>query len=208
MSLFAYCCNAFGSRRTWRKIITICSATAAVPMYLTSALAQENEYAAMEPAPDYVEHGREQEQTTCAITGLCGQLNHPGRPANPDTWTALAISDTTKRAGPSHSQDSRDAAEQLALTNCRRNGSVACKPLLSGANTCLAMAISYPDGIYAWDNDPDRAQAGPKALARCRSAGGKNCAVQTTPCASADPRWPSPLPLPQPPAGRVAATGA
>jgi hypothetical protein len=91
MSLLAYCCNAFDSRRPWRKIITICSATAAVPMYLTSALAQENEYAAMEPAPDYVEHGREQEQTTCAITGLCGQLTHPGRPANPDTWIPVQL---------------------------------------------------------------------------------------------------------------------
>ena len=166
-------------------------------MQLTSALAQETEYPSMEPPTDYVGQQREREQAARAITGVCDQLAHPGgRPGNPDMWTALAISDTTNRAGASHGQNSQAAAEQLALTNCRRNGSLDCKSLLWGVNTCLAIAISYPDGVYAWDNDPDRARAGSKALDRCLRASGKNCLVQTTPCASDDPRWSSPLPLP------------
>jgi Domain of unknown function (DUF4189) len=151
----------------------------------------------MEPPTDYVGQQREREQAACAITGVCDQLAHAGgRLGNPDKWTALAISDTTNRAGASHGQNSQAAAEQLALTNCRRNGSLDCKSLLWGVNICLAIAISYPDGVYAWDNDPDRARAGSKALARCLRASGKNCLVQTTPCASDDPRWSSPLPLP------------
>jgi Domain of unknown function (DUF4189) len=184
MSQPAYGRDAFGTRRTWQSVLTS-GATAAVALHLTSALAQDNEYPAMEPPPDYVEQGRQRGQATCAITRLCNQFSQPGRAANPGKWTALAISDTTKRAGASHGQDSQEAAVQLALTNCRRNGSLDCKFLLWGVNRCLALAISYPDGAYGWDGDPNRAQAGLKALARCRSAGGKNCGVLTAPAVTA-----------------------
>jgi hypothetical protein len=185
------------SRRMWRTIFTICAAMAAMPMLATSALGQGTEYPAMEPPPDYVGELHERERATCAITGACDQPSRaPSRQMYVDKWTALAISDTTNRAGAAHGQNSQDEAESLALTNCRRNGSLDCKSLLWGVNTCLAIAISYPDKVYAWDNDANRARAGSKALARCVQAKGKNCAIQTTPCANDDPRWPSPLPLP------------
>ena len=83
MSLLAHCYGVFGSRRAWRIIIMICSATAALPTHLTSALAQETEYPAMEPPPDYVEEGRARDEMTCNITGLCNPQNQPGRPGAP-----------------------------------------------------------------------------------------------------------------------------
>jgi hypothetical protein len=173
-------------------------------MHVRRVLAQD-EYPAMEPPTDYIEQQRQQQETTCAITGLCNQQVQPGgRPVIYEKWTALAISDTTKRAGASHGQDSEAAARQLALTNCRHNGSTDCKFLLSRANTCIAIAISHPDGAYGWDLDSDRAKAGTKALARCRIGGAKNCGDQAAPCAGDDPRWPLPLPSPQAPAGRTA----
>src|SRR5665213_2897930 len=134
-------------------------ATAAAALSLTGALAQDDEYPATQAPPDYVEQDRERERTTCAITGLCNEAGHPGGPGYRDTWTALAISDTSKRAGASHGQASKEAAQQLALENYRRNGgSLDCKPLLWGVNRCLALAISYPDGAYGWDGDPNRSQ--------------------------------------------------
>lgn len=134
----------------------------------------------------------------CGAAWAC-ELATPNNNYTPhyvDKWAAIAISDSTRRAGASHGQDSQDAAELLALTNCRRNGSTDYKSLAWGRNTCLAIAISYPDGAYGYGNDTDRSQAGISALAQCESRGGKGCAVQTAPCAGDDSRWPPPLPLP------------
>jgi hypothetical protein len=113
MSLPAYGRDAFGARRAWQTLLWLCGATA-VALHLTGALAQE--YPAMEPPPDYVEQGRQREQASCAMTGLCNGFTPPGRVASPDRYTAVAICDTTKRAEASHGQDSQDAASSpLAL---------------------------------------------------------------------------------------------
>jgi hypothetical protein len=183
-------------------MLVICGAICLLPLHPTSAPAQENEYPAMEPPPDYVEQLHERERNACINAGGCDLPVAPGRPANPDMWTALAMSDTTKRYASSHGQYSKQAAMDLAVSNCRRTGSLDCKVLLWAGNQCLALAGSR-DGASGWDVDPDRAQAGLKAMARCRSVGGKYCVVDTAPCAGDDPRWASPLPLPPQPANTV-----
>jgi hypothetical protein len=114
----------------------------------------------------------------------------PGHTTAPDEWAAIVYAfDSAMSSGTSHGQGSQEAAEQLALKNCRSIAS-GCKVLSWARNTCAALSTSRPDGIYGYDNDPDRARAEAKALARCRGAKGKNCVVQASPCASDDPRLP------------------
>jgi hypothetical protein len=78
-------------------MLAICGAICLLPLHPTSAPAQENEYPAMEPPPDYVELQNERQRNACINAGGCDNPIAPGRPANPDMWTALAISGTTKR---------------------------------------------------------------------------------------------------------------
>ena len=127
-----------------------------------------------------------------------------GGPGPSGRWSSLAISEATLHWGSAHGMNSKEAAQQLALANCQRNSGRDCKVLLAGANTCLALAISDPDIVYGFDAGVDRASAGVHARAQCHRNGGNDCIVQTAPCASDDPRWPSALPLPPAAAGQVA----
>jgi hypothetical protein len=111
-------------------------------------------------------------------------------------WAALAISPTTLRAGASHGENSVAGAQQTAVANCRRQGALDCKVLQWVRNECQALAISYAGGRYGWSDGSNREAAAARALAQCRSTGGKSCAVVTAPCAGDDARWSSPLPLP------------
>lgn len=132
-------------------------------------------------------------QGPCIWDEVFGRWKCPGgtttTPA--DKWTAIAFSNSTMRSGSSHGQDSQDAAEQLALTNCRTAAS-DCKLEVWGRNTCLALSTSHPEGAYGYDNDPNRERAQAKAIAQCRAGNGKNCVVQASPCANDDPRFGEP----------------
>jgi hypothetical protein len=114
-----------------------------------------------------------------------------GAPVAHDVWAAVAVSPSTLHSGSSHGQNSEAEAKQLALKNCA-SGASDCELVNWGNNLCFALATSQPESIYGQDYDADRARAQTKALARCRLAGGKNCVAQASPCASDDPRWPSP----------------
>ncbi len=120
----------------------------------------------------------------------------PAPPPKPVVWAALAISDTTLRAGASHGQTSEDSAQRTALDNCRRQGALDCKLLTARSSACIALAISVPDRAYGFSPGASRVQAASSALEQCRSYGGKNCTLVVSPCASDDPHWSSPLPLP------------
>jgi hypothetical protein len=103
-------------------------------------------------------------------------------------YAAAAVSPKTLAAGGAHGQNSLDAAEQLALQNCPRNGAADCKVLIWGENRCVGLAISYHDRRYGYSAGSDRDSAASAALAQCRAASGKNCVVITAPCAGDDPR--------------------
>jgi len=111
-------------------------------------------------------------------------------------YTAVAISPTTMTAGASHGQDSQSSAEQAALQVCRRYGASNCQVLTWAENSCIGLAESYADKAYGFYAGGSRDESAAGALARCRSANGKNCVTVTAPCAADDVRWSSPLPLP------------
>lgn len=117
-------------------------------------------------------------------------------------YLALALAGKSLRVGASYGEASAQAAAQTALSNCARNtgtgvANTDCKIVQSGSNTCLAIAVSHPENVYAYSGaSPTRLAAWNSAMATCRSAGGKSCIVQTTPCAGDDARYPPRFPLP------------
>ncbi|MGA7856829.1 MAG: DUF4189 domain-containing protein [Terracidiphilus sp.] len=153
-----------------------------VPMETTESTAMSNEEACIE-ALGYVG---------------CDNLGKPGAAQHLVVvhWAALALSPTTMTAGASHGQNSQDEAEQTAVRNCRRNGATDCKVLTWNENYCVGLAESYSDKSYGFSTTGDRDTAAANALARCRSAGGKQCIVVVAPCAGDDILWSSPMPLP------------
>lgn len=111
-------------------------------------------------------------------------------------WTALALSESTMKAGASHGENSESSADQTALANCRGNGPTDCKILTHASNRCLALALATNGGRYGYSPGADRKSAAAGAIGECRSRGGANCAVITSPCGNDNPQWASPLPLP------------
>src|ERR1700689_129955 len=145
-------------------------------------------------------HGQDANSQACvdALGDVgCANLGKPNPPSQQLIilhWAALAISPTTLRAGASHGENSVAGAQQTALANCRRQGALDCKVLQWVRNECQALAISYAGGRYGWSDGSNRTAAAARAMAQCKSTGGKSCTVVTAPCAGDDARWSSPLP--------------
>jgi Domain of unknown function (DUF4189) len=122
----------------------------------------------------------------------CPNGNRPHPPEFTGTWyAAIAKSSATPAWGASWHENSQQAAERDALTNCRKGGHDDCKVAIAGANNCLSLAISIPDG--AWGSaasDMDRSGAVSTATNSCRKYGGKNCRVVVTPCGRNSPDTP------------------
>jgi len=117
-------------------------------------------------------------------------------------FAAMAISTSTGLAGTAHGQNTKDAAEKLAMANCVAIGGKDCslvKP--GGQSTCLALAVSltsvgnYSEVNFGYGANADRATSATQALTECRSDDGKYCVIRATPCAGDNPVWPSKLPL-------------
>ena len=168
-----------------RTLSTIAGVALAIPMHLSSALAQD--YPAMAPPPDYVEQLNEQQRGACNITGLCNQSNQPGRPAPPplpDVWGALAISPSTLGWGASWNYKDEAAASQVALSNCRANGLSDCKLAVTVADVCVSLATSPAQKIYSIGGPIGAANfADGAAILKCKRAGGQACATVTSFCA-------------------------
>jgi len=131
----------------------------------------------------------------------CDAEGNPIPPQQPNNrvvlyWTALALSETKMKPGASHGQNSAESAKQEALASCRRNGPTDCKILTYASNRCLALALGSNGVHYGYSPADDRQSAAAGAMKQCRSAGGANCTVITSPCAADDPKWATPLPLP------------
>ena len=99
-----------------------------------------------------------------------------------DTYTAIAFSEKDWSWGSSWHASSREQAEAIALTQCRKY-SRDCKSQAWAVNACLAWATSDGDAIWgtAWNDFVDIAEA--RALGNCRRAGGKHCVIRAHPCA-------------------------
>jgi hypothetical protein len=76
----------------------------------------------------------------------CEALNHPGggQQRVPIYWGAPAISETAMKARVSHGENSEESAEQTALANCRRNGSLR----LQDPDTGLEPVVVRKKKIY------------------------------------------------------------
>jgi hypothetical protein len=166
-----------------RTLSTIAGVALAIPMHLSSALAQD--YPAMAPPPDYVEQLNEQQRGACNITGLCNQSNQPGRPAPPplpDVWGALAISPSTLGWGASWNYKDEAAASQVALSKCRANGLSDCKLAVTVADVCVSLATSPAQKIYSIGGPIGAANfADGAAILKCKQPGGRSAAKR--PCA-------------------------
>lgn len=116
----------------------------------------------------------------------------------PDKFAALAISETTYRAGVSYGEPSSAQAEKDAVMSCaQNNGGNDCKSIQWVSNACVGIAISRADSTYGFSKDkPTRISAWNEALQQCRQAGGKSCSVMATPCSGDNPIYAPALPLP------------
>ena len=125
----------------------------------------------------------------------CPNSNQPHPPEFTGTWyAAIAKSTATTTWGVSWHEDSQAAAERDALANCRKASNGAhddCKIATAGANNCLSLAISSPDGTWGWAaSNLDRSDAVSNATNTCRKYGGKNCRVVASPCGRNNPATP------------------
>jgi serine/threonine-protein kinase len=85
--------------------------------------------------------------------------------ADAKEYGAIAFSSQSGAHGYSHNYSSRGAAEQRALSGCRRNGG-GCRVVLYFNDACGALAVGdgYGSG-YAWGTS--RRQAEGRALSNC-----------------------------------------
>jgi hypothetical protein len=99
-----------------------------------------------------------------------------------DTYTALAFSETDWSWGSSVHAATREQAQAMALSECRKHAR-DCKSQIWAVNACVAWATSAEDGIWGtdWNIFVDIAEA--RALGNCRRAGGKHCLLRAHPCA-------------------------
>jgi uncharacterized protein DUF4189 len=98
-----------------------------------------------------------------------------------DSYTAIAFSDSDWSWGSSWGAATREQAEAIALSECRKRAH-DCKAQAWVVNGCLAWATSDGDRIWGtgWADFFDIAEA--RALGNCRRAGGKNCVIRAHPC--------------------------
>ena len=134
---------------------------------------------------------------TAGLTEFCPGAK-PGAAAPAPKYAAVAISETTYRAGVAYGEPSSAQAEKDAVMSCaQNNGGGDCKSIQWVSNACVGIAISRADSSYGFSKDQTtRIAAWTEALQQCRQAGGKSCSVIATPCASDNPTYAPPLQLP------------
>ena len=163
-----------------RALSAIGAAALAIPMHLSSALAQD--YPAMEPPPDYVEQQNERQRSACIITGACDQPMQSGGP--PGIWGALAISRTSTAYGYSYDLPSQEAANAAALEHCNSTlkGRHDCQVRSTFSRNCIALAVS-DDGAWGYSATYGDLVADDRdALGRCQNSGGKSCSTVLAYC--------------------------
>jgi hypothetical protein len=100
-----------------------------------------------------------------------------------DSYAAVAISETTYRAGVAYGEPTREQAERNAVASCRQNnGGADCKSVHWVANSCVGIAISRDDKAYGVSGpETSRLAAWHSALEYCRKFGGRHCSVMIDP---------------------------
>jgi hypothetical protein len=104
----------------------------------------------------------------------------PPGPVVPQIWTAIAISKSTLRNATAWQAQTQYAAEKAALDRC---GTVSsdCVIAISGANICIALALSL-NRAWSTSQADNYIGADNEALAGCAARGGTKCVVTADPC--------------------------
>jgi hypothetical protein len=96
-----------------------------------------------------------------------------------NSYGAIAYSAKDQGVGWSRGSDDLSKAKKAAMDNCAARGS-ACKLLVWFNNSCGALAT---DGnIVRWGTALVKHNADQRALAECKKAAGKECAIQASVC--------------------------
>ena len=94
---------------------------------------------------------------------------------------AFSISSSSWGAGGFGSGNSQSSARNTALAGCRRvaSSNPNCQEVMFFQNACGSVAISQDDNRAGVGWDESESEAGRKAIAACRTAGGQGCRVRT-----------------------------
>ena len=98
-------------------------------------------------------------------------------------WGSMATDRNVPALGTASGAPSRDAAEAQAIKDCRRQGGLNCEPRMTGANTCLAMAVGRETSSYAMARKIETAEE--RALDECRG-GDERCQIYHSFCSMAE----------------------
>jgi len=121
--------------------------------------------------------------------GPCPNQNNNQPPApERDLYTAVAVSNKTLAFGYSYEAATREAAQQVALAQCRsQHGGGDCKVVDWARDECLGVALSYGDSTWAVNDGENPFAAGNAAMRSCRLTGGKACKVAVMTCSNTPP---------------------
>lgn len=95
------------------------------------------------------------------------------------SYGAIAYSKQSEVFGWSHSWNTQQKAEAVALKNCNKFGS-GCEVALWFYNSCGAVAADKD--ILGWAHDPNEERAKQTAIEECTKAGGKTCELKVSHC--------------------------
>jgi hypothetical protein len=112
------------------------------------------------------------------------QKHGPLAPVFVGTWySAIAKSAATFAWGASWHETSQENANRSAIQGCAHTGHNDCKVAITGANNCLSLAESTPDGAWATSSSNlDRNDVIHVVVAACKKYGGRDCSVVVSPC--------------------------
>jgi len=94
-------------------------------------------------------------------------------------WGAIATDSINGTAGFATNQASKNAAESIALTDCRHGNNSACRVILAYENQCAVLVVTSDSHLVESGVTP--AEATDKAMNQCRSAG-VECSVYYSAC--------------------------
>lgn len=122
----------------------------------------------------------------CDAAGGDSSQGGGGVPAQSGRWTAIVFDRATARWGTSWGFRDGQTARGVARKNCFDSGGKSCDWPMTQYDGCLAVAHGTgQSGLVAHATARSRggrAVATQKALAECRSGGGRNCSVVAAAC--------------------------
>lgn len=112
-----------------------------------------------------------------------GNYPQPPKAVWVDTWGAISIDSDSGKAGTVTDFDSKSAAAETAMHDCRARGGKRCQLVLTYNNQCAA--VGWASDGYGVASGADVAVAEKSALSECRKAARSECRVVYSACSLA-----------------------